>query len=138
MKHFFVLVALLAVTGLNTGCQNKKGAATATGLKRVHFDFDSASIRGDMAKALDANAGYLKKHKDLKVTIEGNCDERGTNEYNLALGDRRANSVERYLTNKGIGNNRLKTVSYGEERPVCGKHNEPCWWENRRADFIAD
>ena len=138
MRHFFVFVALVAVMGLGIGCQNKKGAATATGLKRVHFDFNSAGIREDMGRILDANAGYLKTHKDLKVTIEGHCDERGTNEYNLALGDRRVNSVERYLTNKGVGNNRLKTVSYGEERPTCTKHNETCWWENRRGDFVAD
>ncbi|MBI2340252.1 MAG: peptidoglycan-associated lipoprotein Pal [Deltaproteobacteria bacterium] len=138
MKYLSFLFALAAVAVLYAGCQNKKGVETAVGLKRVHFDFDSSAIRDDMAKVLDANAGYLKRHKDLKITIEGNCDERGTNEYNLALGDRRAGAVERYLTGQGVGGNRLKTVSYGEEKPICSKHSETCWWENRRADFITD
>lgn len=118
-----------------TACQGKRGASTASGLNRVHFDTDRASIRPDMAKVLDANASYLKSHPKLKVTVEGNCDERGTNEYNLALGERRADAAKDYLTNRGVSDSRLKTVSYGEEHPLQKGHNEAAWYMNRRDDF---
>ena len=129
-----VLVATMSLT-LATACQNKKGPNASNALKTVHFDFDSATIRSDMAKILDGNAGYLKKHAQLKVLLEGNCDERGTNEYNLALGERRATTAKSYLTGKGISGSRLKTISYGEERPVAKGHNEAAWYQNRRVDF---
>lgn len=129
------LAVLLIMLFVGVGCQSKRGPATATSLKRVHFDFNSAGIRSDMARILDANARYLKKHASTKVVIAGNCDERGTNEYNMALGDRRAKTVRTYLVRKGIGGSRMGTVSYGEERPLDTGHNEAAWYMNRRADF---
>lgn len=133
------LIAILAVTTVlfsATGCQNKKGPESVRGLNRIHFDFDSASISSDMSKTMDNNALYLKKHDSLRVIIEGHCDERGTNEYNLALGDRRANSAKDFLTRKGIDSDRIRTVSYGEERPLESGHDEAAWYMNRRADFV--
>jgi len=101
----------------------------------VYFAFDSAELDATARATLDAWAKYLKQAPDVKVRIEGNCDERGTREYNLALGQRRANSVRDYLTAHGIDASRIETVSYGEERPVCTEHNEACWAQNRRADI---
>ncbi|RME87720.1 MAG: peptidoglycan-associated lipoprotein Pal, partial [Zetaproteobacteria bacterium] len=83
----------------------------------------------------DAWVKYLADHPEVKVRVEGNCDERGTREYNLGLGQRRADSVKNYLTSHGIAPNRIETISYGEERPVCTEHNEACWAQNRRADI---
>lgn len=136
-----LLVGIFLMTGLlffGVACQNKKGPQTATGLNRIHYDFDRASIRPDMIKVMDGNAQYLKNHKDLKVMIEGHCDERGTNEYNIALGDRRSETAQSYLESKGISDKRLKTISYGEERPLERGHNEAAWYMNRRAEFIRD
>jgi peptidoglycan-associated lipoprotein len=101
-------------------------------LKTVHFDFDKASIRAEDVAVLDQNAEWLKGNQHL-VLIEGHADERGTNEYNLALGERRAKAVRDHLVNKGIPADRLNTVSYGEERPTCTEKNEACWKENRRS-----
>ena len=84
--------------------------------------------------ALNSNAQVVKDGK-LRVTIEGHCDERGTNEYNLALGDRRAQSAKNYLINLGVDPTSMDTISYGEERPACMQHDESCWWQNRRAEF---
>lgn len=129
MSVIFALVFVL-------GCQGKKGPVSAQSLNRVNFDFDSATIRPDMVSVLEENAGYLKNHPSLSVVIEGHCDERGTNEYNLALGDERAGSVENFLSSQGVSNERLRTVSYGEERPLDAGHGESAWYENRRADFL--
>lgn len=137
MKHFVLPVIILAVTlSMGTACQNKKGPATASGLKRVHFDFDSASIRPDMVAILDSNAKYLKKNAKLNIVVEGHCDERGTNEYNLALGDRRASQTKSYLVKQGASSKNLKTVSYGEEQPLEKGHSEASWYMNRRAEFV--
>ncbi|HLD45189.1 MAG TPA: OmpA family protein, partial [bacterium] len=84
---------------------------------------------------MQGNAGYINQHGDLQVTIEGHCDNRGSNEYNLALGHRRAQSAANYLMNLGVDGGRLRIVSFGEERPVCQYDNEDCWQRNRRADF---
>ncbi len=105
-------------------------------LDPIYFDFDKYSIRDDMRKIIDANAETLKQNANIKIRIEGNCDERGTNEYNMALGERRARSAKNYLVTMGISADRIEIISYGEERPVCKEHNEDCWWKNRRADFI--
>ena len=107
-----------------------------TGLEPIYFDFDKSFIREDSKPALRKAADYMKKNPDVKIRIEGNCDERGTSEYNMALGDRRATSAKKYLTSLGIDAGRLSTVSYGKERPVCAEHNEECWQRNRRGDFI--
>jgi peptidoglycan-associated lipoprotein len=106
-------------------------------LKTVYFAFDKSGIRPAGAKTLDASADWLKANPNQLVLIEGNCDERGTNEYNLALGERRAKEAMGYLVAKGIDANRVTIVSYGKEKPVCTEHNEACWSKNRRDDFLA-
>ena len=103
----------------------------------VFFDFDKYDIRPGDAKTLDANANWLKSNSSHLVLIEGHCDERGTNEYNLALGERRAKSTMNYLVSQGVQANRITIISYGEERPQCTEHNEACWAKNRRAHFLA-
>lgn len=105
-------------------------------LKDIHFDFDKYNIRHGDAEILKENAEILKKFPNLKIQIEGHCDERGTNEYNLALGERRANSAKNYLISLGISADRLTTISYGEERPLDPGHNEEAWAKNRRAHFV--
>ncbi|MEK6655832.1 MAG: peptidoglycan-associated lipoprotein Pal [Nitrospirota bacterium] len=106
-------------------------------LKDAFFDFDKSLIRDDAKAPLQNNGEFLRANKNTKIVIEGHCDERGTNEYNLALGQRRADSARRYLVNLGIDASRLSTISYGEERPFCKEQNETCWQSNRRAHFIV-
>jgi peptidoglycan-associated lipoprotein len=106
-------------------------------LKEVYFDFDKYDIRPEDAKTLDTNATWLKSNGDNLVLIEGHCDERGTNEYNLALGERRAKATMNYLVSQGIQANRITIISYGEERPVCTEKTEACWAKNRRANFLV-
>lgn len=101
----------------------------------IYFDFDKYNIRGDQKANLDNNARILRQNNDLIVKVEGHCDERGTVEYNLGLGDRRAVSVKDYLVNLGITGDRIETISYGKERPVDPGHSEPAWAKNRRAEF---
>ncbi|NTV15486.1 MAG: peptidoglycan-associated lipoprotein Pal [Desulfobulbaceae bacterium] len=112
------------------------GSRTDLGFLPVYFDFDKAIIRPDQVERIAANAHYLKENPAFKVRIEGNCDERGTNEYNLALGERRAMSAMKYLVNLGVADTRVTVLSYGEERPVNLGHDEPAWTENRRGDFV--
>jgi peptidoglycan-associated lipoprotein len=103
-------------------------------LKDINFDFDRYDIRPDDAKILDAHATWLKSN-DVLLLIEGHCDERGTNEYNLALGERRARATLNYLVSQGVQADRVTIVSYGEEQPLCTEHAEDCWATNRRAHF---
>jgi peptidoglycan-associated lipoprotein len=105
-------------------------------LKDIHFDFDKYDIRPTDAGILKENAALLVKFPNVKIQIEGHCDERGTVEYNLALGERRANSAKRYLISLGIPEKRISTISYGEERPLDPGHNEEAWAKNRRAHTI--
>jgi len=105
-------------------------------LKDVHFDFDRYDIRPKEAEILKENVTVLKKLPNAKIQIEGHCDERGTNEYNLALGERRANSAKNYLISLGIPAGRISTISYGEEKPLDSGHNEEAWAKNRRAHTI--
>ncbi len=105
-------------------------------LKDIRFDFDKYDIRPGDAEILKENAALLMKHPTLKIQIEGHCDERGTIEYNLALGERRANSAKKYLTSLGISADRVSTISYGKERPLDPGHNEEAWAKNRRDHFI--
>jgi peptidoglycan-associated lipoprotein len=105
-------------------------------LKDVFFDFDKFNIRADQKAALDANVAWLKTNPRAKITIEGHCDERGTPEYNLGLGERRANAVKDYLVSAGISADRIVTVSYGEERPFVLGHDEAAWKWNRRGHFV--
>jgi peptidoglycan-associated lipoprotein len=101
----------------------------------IYFDYDKSNLRKDAQDALSSNAKFIQKYPAWKVSIEGHCDERGTAEYNLALGERRAMSAYRYLVSLGIPDKRLSTVSYGEERPVDPGHTEAAWSKNRRAEF---
>ena len=105
-------------------------------LKDIHFDFDKYDIRPGDAAALKENAALLKKYHNVKIQIEGHCDERGTVEYNLALGERRANSTRTYLVSIGVSPERISTISYGKERPLDPAHNEEAWAKNRRAHTI--
>ena len=106
-------------------------------LRDVHFDFDKYNIRPGDAKVLDANAAWLKTNARNLVLIEGHCDERGTAEYNLALGERRAKSTMNYLVAQGVAANRITIISYGKERPLCTDKNETCWAKNRRAHHLV-
>ena len=103
--------------------------------EHIHFDFDKYDLKPKAMMILDEKAAYLREHPEVRVLIEGHCDERGTNEYNLALGDRRANSAKNYLVRSGVAESRITTISYGEEQPLCMDHAESCWWKNRRAQF---
>lgn len=116
----------------------RKGEAPAPGpLKDVGFNFDSAALSDAARATLRANADWLKANPAARVQIEGHCDERGTAEYNMALGAKRAQSAMDYLVTLGIAANRLSTISYGEEIPVCKESNEACWVKNRRARFVV-
>lgn len=106
-------------------------------LSPIYFDFDQAGVRPNMTEVLAANAEYLKSVPGTMVTIEGNSDERGTNEYNLALGERRAINSRQYLINLGIAADRMRTLSYGEERPLFLGQDEDAYGMNRRVDFVA-
>ncbi|PYN95794.1 MAG: peptidoglycan-associated lipoprotein Pal [Candidatus Rokuibacteriota bacterium] len=106
-------------------------------LRDIFFDFNKYDIRPNEAKTLDANAAWLKSHENMLVLVEGHCDERGTNEYNLALGERRAKATMNYLVAQGVQANRITIISYGEERPVCSEHTEACWAKNRRGHFLV-
>jgi peptidoglycan-associated lipoprotein len=103
--------------------------------EHIHFDFDKYVLTPKAMMILDEKAAYLREHPEVRVLVEGHCDERGTNEYNLALGDRRANSAKNYLVKSGVAESRITTISYGEEQPLCTVSAESCWWKNRRSQF---
>ncbi len=103
--------------------------------RRVHFDFDRSSVRPDDAAILDEKLAVLQRNPDLRIQIAGHCDERGSDEYNLALGNRRALAAKRYLTDRGIAESRIMTSSMGEERPIAMGANEGAWAQNRRDEF---
>ena len=105
-------------------------------VKDVFFDYDSYDVRPDALAAIQANAQFLKEHPGISFTIEGHCDERGSTEYNLALGDNRANAVKSAMVQAGVGADRVKTISYGKEKPFCTESNEQCWQQNRRGHFV--
>lgn len=105
-------------------------------VKDAYFDFNKADIRDDARTALGQTADFLKSHPELKATIEGHCDDRGSTEYNIALGDRRASAVKAYLVSLGISADRITTVSYGKEKPFCTQDNEECWQSNRRGHIV--
>ena len=108
------------------------------GLTPVYFDFDQSTIKSDQTSKLVSNANFLKKNQNARIVIEGNCDAKGTNEYNMALGERRALSAKNYLINLGIDSGRLRTVSYGEERPLFSGQDESSFALNRRDDFRTE
>ncbi|PLX81620.1 MAG: peptidoglycan-associated lipoprotein [Desulfuromonas sp.] len=117
-------------TGQDAGLQ-----AASAALNRIHFAFDQFSLSGEARRTLTANADYLRANPGIKVKIEGHCDERGSDEYNLALGERRAQATKDYLASLGISSSRLMTISYGEEKPLDPASNEAAWAKNRRAEF---
>jgi peptidoglycan-associated lipoprotein len=110
---------------------------TSAPLLPIYFDFDKSNIKEDQRARIVENATFLSENKGVRVRIEGNCDERGTNEYNMALGERRANSAKKYLVNLGIHEDRMHTISYGEEKPLLHGHDEYSWAQNRRDDFVV-
>lgn len=98
----------------------------------VHFEYNKSDVRDDDRSTLQHQAAWLQKYPQVRVTIEGHCDERGTREYNIALGARRANAVKEYLVSLGVSTGRVDTISYGKERPMCTESDEDCWAKNRR------
>ncbi len=108
----------------------------ATNVKDIFFDFDRYDIRPDAQMTLQANARAFLERTGIRFTIEGHCDERGSEKYNLALGDKRANSTKQYMVSQGVGADHVDTISYGEEHPFCTEHGEACWQQNRRAHFV--
>jgi len=130
------------VTSIDTGDNAANGANGATGQKvaalpTIYFEFDSFSLSSAAKEALGMAAQWLKANPKQKIQVEGHCDERGTTEYNLALGERRANSVKEFLSKKGVGASQLSTISYGSERPVALGHDEAAWAKNRRCEFVT-
>lgn len=148
------LIALAAAGMMFAGCAKKevvsnesqapqqsvqpvKAKAAMPSSNSVYFAFDSSALDAAGKATLDAYAAYLNDHADVAIILEGNCDERGSREYNLALGQRRADSVRDYLNGQGVDASRVDTVSFGEERPVCTGSGEACWAQNRRADIVS-
>jgi peptidoglycan-associated lipoprotein len=107
-----------------------------TNVKDIYFDYDKSDIRADQSPSMQADMLFLNQHPNISFTIEGHCDDRGSTEYNLALGDQRASSVKSALTTAGINASRIKTISYGKEKPFCLEDNEACWQQNRRGHFV--
>jgi len=153
MRRFLVMVAAVALltacetqTAGTGGTRSAGGTTSAYGADRmspqqklvarvgdrVFFNFNKYEIRADSQKTLKAQASWLQQNSSLSITIEGHCDERGTREYNLALGEQRANAVKDYLVALGVSASRITTISYGEERPVALGHKDSAWTQNRR------
>lgn len=122
----------------SAGGLKEQAAGPGQGLKPVYFDFDKSFIRDDAREVLKENAAWLKAHPKVKIKIEGNCDEKGTKEYNQALGQRRAVSAKKYLADMGVLGSRISLISYGKEKPVCAEGTENCWQKNRRDDFVVN
>lgn len=129
-----------ADTGASSLKQLQQGKSPETPasspMKDIYFDFDRYDLSADARTILRANADWLKNNSTARVEIEGHCDDRGTNEYNLALGAKRAQAAREYLVSLGVAAGRLSTISYGEEIPVCKEATESCWGQNRRARFV--
>jgi peptidoglycan-associated lipoprotein len=106
-------------------------------LRDAYFDLNKSELREDARTALAADAQWFKQYSSIQVLVEGHCDERGTEEYNLSLGDRRASAVKEYLGSLGVDAGRVRTVSYGKDRPFCSEHDENCWQQNRRGHFVV-
>jgi len=150
-----LLIAMVSAAMLFAGCSKKvevtdtssKPAQTVTPVQSdqaqkpssnsVYFAFDQSDLDASARATLDGYAAWLNANASSSVTIEGNCDERGSREYNLALGQRRADSVRDYLSSRGVNASRVDTVSFGEERPACQGSGEACWAQNRRGDIVT-
>jgi peptidoglycan-associated lipoprotein len=126
--------------GLNSEAERKEFLAKAKNFENedVYFDYDSYVLSEPAKKTLDEKVAFLKRFPKVRVTIEGHCDDRGTNEYNLALGERRANSALQYIINSGVDQTKLSIISYGEERPIVSGSDEASWAKNRRAHFVLN
>ena len=125
-----------AAESLDTADSGIMEGRTSGPMVPVYFEFDSSTIKGEQVQRIETDADFIKKNAALKIRIEGNCDERGTQEYNLALGERRAQSAKSYLVNLGVNVNQLTTVSFGEEKQLLFGHDEISWAQNRRDDFV--
>lgn len=145
MKRIF---ALFAVMVFLAGCETASRGAGASGVSAeqqqlinvgnvVQFDFDSSALSSAARATLDSQVAYLNSNPNIRITVEGHCDERGTREYNLALGERRASAVRDYLVAQGIDGARVRTISYGKERPAVVGSNEGAWAQNRRAASVV-
>jgi len=124
-------------TGNISGSSSSQGR-TSPGMQPIYFHFDQATVPEDMMEVLIQNANYLKENESLYVIVEGNCDERGSKEYNNALGERRALNTQGFLADLGVHSNRIRTVSYGEEQPIDMGNSETAWAKNRRVDFVTE
>ena len=140
------ILSVLAAAALVAACETTDGGAGAGTVvpgsqqdlvvnvgDRVFYDFDKFNLKPEARKSLERQADWLKKYPNIRVLVAGNCDERGTREYNLALGERRANSAKTYLVSLGIGADRIRTISYGKERPTALGSNDAAWAQNRNA-----
>ena len=105
-------------------------------VKDIYFDYDKSDIRGDQQSSVQADVQFLRQHPNINITVEGHCDERGSTDYNLALGDQRAGAVKSALASGGLSASRIKTISYGKEKPFCTESNEACWQQNRRGHLV--
>ncbi len=110
----------------------------AQNVQNIYFDYDKADVRPDQQGSLQADAQFLQQHPNIHITIEGHCDERGSTDYNLALGTNRAETVKNALIQSGVGGDRIKIISYGKEKPFCTESNESCWQQNRRGHFVYE
>jgi len=108
----------------------------AQNVKDVYFDYDKSDVRPSEQTSIQGDIAFLQQHANISFTVEGHCDERGSTEYNLALGDNRASAVKNALVAGGIAADRVKTISYGKEKPFCTESNESCWQQNRRGHFV--
>jgi peptidoglycan-associated lipoprotein len=122
-----------------TGIQESRlrSFKVSTNLKDIHFKFDKYDLDSDSKRILQGNAEFLKSNQGLQVEIQGHSDERGTNNYNIALGERRAHSTKKYLVSQGVDSSSVHVISYGEEKPFCFSSVETCWFQNRRAHFMV-
>ncbi len=141
-KFFVLSTAVVALALSSSACSSKKGPNSSgvnvdynSPVKTIHFDFDKYDIRPDQVATMQQNASWMKSNPNVNIVAEGNTDNWGTNEYNMALGERRAKAAKDYLVNLGVDANRISTVSYGEERPVNPANNPEAWAQNRRDDF---
>ncbi len=131
-----VTVTTTAVTTTTTTTNQTEAQLFAQSMKDVFFEYDSYDITQQYERVLQADASFLKQHPNMKFLIEGHCDERGSTEYNLALGDNRANSTKQALISLGISADRIRTISYGKEKPFCTESTDACWAQNRRGHFV--
>ncbi|MBI5451368.1 MAG: peptidoglycan-associated lipoprotein Pal [Gammaproteobacteria bacterium] len=114
----------------------KGGDAALPATRVIYFDYDDATIRAEFREVLAAHARYLASHPNVRITVQGHCDERGTREYNMGLGERRANAVKKFLSLQGAGGKQMEAVSFGEERPVDSGHDDAAWAKNRRVEIV--